>query len=471
MKKYISLISISLILFISAQQSVAQVSFWGRNKVAKKINRDMKSLAKEGLNERKMGSPDELHTAMFLAERFGKIGLDSLQSPAYLQTINVPTLRMAQPKTTLTISGRVFTLFSNFYPISSSSNNGKYVGTAINVAYGIEDPGLDRSDYTGKDVTGKAVIINLALPADQKSAIRYSAWEALEDRVAYAIGRGAKAILFSSTDPNFIPQGKLAKMIENSNIPILFVSQDLSDLLEPMVDLNVDIMLISEMTQNVIGKVNNNARTTVLITTHHDNTYTTYEDLRNNSRSVASFLALANEIKNNPKKFGHNDYVFASFTGYENNKIGASHLLNSSLTKSFTFNYILSIDDFTNLDSNFQILALSGIGSSPAFTSISKHVVPKKINALSIQNSVDSLSEAAIYYDRSIPVLSVEAHSKYTTDSKRAKPGRNEANMVHLITEILANLDIKSGEYKKEGIAEGAPEKVLTTIPFTRIIK
>ena len=162
MKKYISLISISLILFISAQQSVAQVSFWGRNKVAKKINRDMKSLAKEGLNERKMGSPDELHTAMFLAERFGKIGLDSLQSPAYLQTINVPTLRMAQPKTTLTISGRVFTLFSNFYPISSSSNNGKYVGTAINVAYGIEDPGLDRSDYTGKDVTGKAVIINLA---------------------------------------------------------------------------------------------------------------------------------------------------------------------------------------------------------------------------------------------------------------------------------------------------------------------
>ena len=93
------------------------------------------------------------------------------------------------------------------------------------------------------------------------------------------------------------------------------------------------------------------------------------------------------------------------------------------------------------------------------------------MNALSIQNSVDSLSEAAIYYDRSIPVLSVEAHSKYTTDSKRAKPGRNEANMVHLITEILANLDIKSGEYKKEGIAEGAPEKVLTTIPFTRIIK
>ena len=378
---------------------------------------------------------------------------------------------MAQPKTMLTISGRGFTLFSNFYPISQSSNNGKYVGPAVNVAFVIEDPGLDRADYTGKDVAGKAVIINLALPADQKSAVRYSAWEALEDRVAYAKGRGAKAILFYSSDANFIPQGKLAKVLENSNIPILFVTQDLSDMIDPIVDLNVDIMLISEMTQNVVGKINNNAKTTVLITTHHDNTYTTYEDLRNNSRSVASFLALANEIKSNPKKFGHNDYVFASFTGYENNKIGASHLLNSSLAKSFTLNYILSIDEFTNLDSNHQILTLSGIGSSPAFTTISKLIIPKKINTFTIQNNLESSSESTIYYDNSFPVLSATAQSKYTADSKIAKPGRQEAKMVCFLTEILADLDMKSGEYKKEGVPEGAPEKVLTTIPFTRIIK
>ena len=471
MKKHISLLSILVLLIISTQPSDAQVPFWGRNKVAKKINRDIKSLNKEGLNERKMGSTDELHTAIYLAEQFAKIGLDSLQSPAYLQTINVPTLRMALPKTTLTISGRVFTLFSNFYPISQSSNNGKYVGPAINVAYGIEDPGLDRADYTGKDVAGKAVIINLALPADQKSAVRYSAWEALEDRVAYAKGRGAKAILFYSTDANFIPQGKLAKVLENSNIPVLFVTQDLSNMTDPIVDLNVDILLISEMTQNVIGKINNNAKTTVLITTHHDNTYTTYEDLRNNSRSVASFLALANEIKSNPKKFGHNDYVFASFTGYENNKIGASHLLNSPLAKSFTLNYVISIDDFANLDSNHQILAISGIGSSPAFTSVSKLSVPKKINTFNTQNNLDSLSESMIYYDNSFPVLSATAHSMHTADSKRAKPGRNEATMVCFLKDIVADLDKKSGEYKKEGIPEGAPEKVLTTIPFTRILK
>ena len=58
MKKHISVLSIIVLLIISTQQSQAQRSFWGRNKVAKKINRDMKSLNKEGLNERKMGSAD-----------------------------------------------------------------------------------------------------------------------------------------------------------------------------------------------------------------------------------------------------------------------------------------------------------------------------------------------------------------------------------------------------------------------------
>ena len=76
-----------------------------------------------------------------------------------------------------------------------------------------------------------------------------------------------------------------------------------------------------------------------------------------------------------------------------------------------------------------------------------------------------------IYYDNSFPVLSATAHSMHTADSKRAKPGRNEAKMVCFLKDIVADLDKKSGEYKKEGIPEGAPEKVLTTIPFTRILK
>ena len=47
MKKHISLLSILVLLIISTQPSDAQVPFWGRNKVAKKINRDIKSLNKE----------------------------------------------------------------------------------------------------------------------------------------------------------------------------------------------------------------------------------------------------------------------------------------------------------------------------------------------------------------------------------------------------------------------------------------
>jgi hypothetical protein len=467
MKRNIITLCISLIFVASSINSAAQVNFWAQKRIAKKITRYMKALNSEGLNERKMGSPDERNTALYLAHQLDKIGIDSLGDYAYLQAINVPTLRMAQAKTSLLINGRPFNLFSNFYPLSISANNGKYTGPAVSVGYGIDDATLYRTDYKNKEVTGKAVIIDLAVPSDQKNDARFAAWQTASDRVLYAKSKGAKAVLCYTSDPNFKPEGNLSKVIENSNIPVVFVAQDLSELVDIEVDLNIDILLLSALTQNVIGYIDNKAKTSVLITTHHDNTYTTYEDLKNSSRTLAAFLALAKEIKKNPKKFGNNNYIFASFTGYENQMLGAKYLLSSAIAKSHPINYMLSIDQISNLDSNQQVITINGLGTSSAFAIVPKEVMPNQKSTYNTQYGLDSLSESTLYYENNVPVLSMTAQSKSGKATKRVKAGRNESRTVSYLCELLAALDTKSAEYSNEKSTIGTPEKVLTKIPFT----
>jgi aminopeptidase YwaD len=465
MKKFYTTLGVITILLMSIGSAHAQ-GFFARKKLAKTIVKHSKTLNSEGYNERTLGTADENRAAHYIAQSFASIGLDSTGTQAYFQNINVPSLRMAQGNSSLLIDGMAYTLFTDYYPLSESSNNGRYAGDAIQVSYGIDDPGLNRADYSGVDIAGKAALINVGLPVKGEEVNKYLAWQSIESRVNLAKNKGARAVIFYTTDANYKPSGKLAKVLENSNIPVLFVTRDMSTAKLVKLDLNVDILLLNVSSQNVIGTINNNAKTTVLITTHHDNTYTNYEDLRNNSKTVATFLALAKEIKTNPKLFSNNNYLFVSFTGYEDKFLGARYLINSAFPQATHLNYMVSLDELGNLDSNQRKLVWNGIGSSSAFTA-PLFTLPKGFTELTTNGKIANQSETTLFYANKTPVLSINASSKYTAESKRPKAGTLEANLTQYLCKTLATLDASSTSKNGQASNTNEPKQAVNTIPFT----
>jgi hypothetical protein len=270
-------------------------------------------------------------------------------------------------------------------------------------------------------------------------------------------------VLLYSSKEEFKPSGQLEKVIENSSIPVFYVTRDLSKTKTATIEINVDILLLSTLSYNLVGSINNNAKTTVYITTHHDNTYTNFEDLKDNSRSVATFLSLAAELKKNSSSLVNNNYIFVSLTGEEDEKLGARYLVKSNLMKQSHANYTVSLDKIKDLDSSNLFLTINGLGSSPWFITTQALTKPKGYKKLTLVDTLGTSSALPLYYNGT-PLLSVNANST-SPNTKRIKKGKKEAQLVSYLCQKIIQLDTASG--KLGDIKTDEPVSRYPVIPYS----
>ena len=396
--------------------SFAQKPVCGEKKVRSNIEDHITYLASDALEGRATGSQGEYLSANYIVKHFDSLGLDQVMKDGYYQYMMIPTLRMAQPATSMFIDKEVYTLFTDFFPLSPSANEGHAFGELVTVGYGIEDEKNERNDYDSLDVKGKVVAMNIGLPGGTHPHNKFIAWAGLERRIEHAKSKGAVAVLFYATEKNDIPSGELAKTAKNAGIPVLFVNKPLPQ--TGLTNIELDIMLLSTAATNVVGFVDNGADYTVVIGAHHDHlgrgeisgslaekAGEIHNGADDNASGVAAMLELARIVKQKRWKYRKNNYLFVAFTGEEMGLLGSKYFVDHSPIPMDSINYMVNLDMVGHMDSSQKTIMINGVGTSPVWNkAIAKtRYTKKKIANIKTTEGGIGASDHTSFYLNGVP--------------------------------------------------------------------
>ena len=207
--------------------------------------------------------------------------------------------------------------------------------------------------------------------------------------------------------------------------------------------------------RNVVGFVNNDAATTVVIGAHFDHLgfgaegslYEGDPAIHNgaddNASGVAMLLQLAKWVQG---KYTHNNYLFIAFSGEEKGLWGSNYYSKNATIDLSSVNYMLNMDMVGRLDAD-KALAVYGTGTSPVWMPMLEELAKEKGLKLSSKESGVGPSDHTSFYLRDLPVLHffTGQHDDYH------KPGDdadkiNYAGMEQVqgyIEAVIANMDDK----------------------------
>ena len=475
----------SVLVLICSVNAWSQKPHFKEKRSAKRIQKHIAYLASDALEGRLSGSPEDEISARYIANEFAKIGLlPAGEQGDFYQYMPTPDLRIAQSGTKLTLGSEQLKLFTEFYPLSATANNGTYMGDAIQLGYGIEDEGLNQYDYKNTDVKDKVVLINLDIPGGVHPHNRFISWSGVEFRANYAKSRGAKGVIYYSAEENVKPRGELSHTLTHSGIPIVFVNRDLSNLNTIEVDMAIDILFIVKNAHNVLGYIDNNAPRTVVIGAHHDHLgrgqkggslAETDGEIHNgaddNASGVAGLFELARVLKKRPKKYKNNNYLFIAFSGEEQGLVGSKYFVNSDLMPDQRINFMINMDMIGHLDSTRKTLIINGIGSSPAWERAINQVQYSKNKIAHIKTTSSGIgaSDHTSFYLASIPAVHFftgqhQYYHKPTDDPSIVNYG-GEAFVISYISKFLQKLNT-FGEIPYNETAEEEPSRMNFTVPL-----
>lgn len=347
-------------------------------KSLKRIDKHVNYLASDKLEGRGTGSNGEKLSAEYISEAFKQNKVKALgANSSYFQTFEIVTLRMAKDSSALMVNGIPYFLFTDFYPLSYSSNKSQVNGLLINLGFGITAPELGYDDYKGKDVKGKIVLINISVPDSVQVHSKFVNYTSLETRVKLAEKMGASGVIFINFgNAKDNPSGELSRSIKPSGIPVFFV-KDARRIYVPEAELPAmmrsEIFSISETAHNVVAFKNNKAKYTVVIGAHHDhlgrgeikgsrevNSNEIHNGADDNASGTSALIELSKQLKK--RKYKKFNYVFIAFSGEEMGLLGSKYFIENPLIDLKQVTYMINMDMVGRLT---KTLIINGTGTSP----------------------------------------------------------------------------------------------------------
>lgn len=417
MKKSILFLVVSIGLLINA---TAQELTKKEKKSLKRIQSHVNYLASDRLEGRGTGSPGEKLSAEYIANQFKKNKISPKgENGGYMQEFEITTLRMAKDSSSLSFNGLPLKLFSDFYPLSFSANR-KTVESKIEVVgYGISAPELNYDDYSGKDIKGKVVVINISTPDSQQAHSKYINYLSLESRVKMAEKLGASGVIFINTgNIKDNPSGELSKNIKPSTIPVFFLIDRQHILYYPgglPVKMKADILSISATGHNVVAFKNNKAKHTVIIGAHHDHlgfgeikgsrepeSNAIHNGADDNASGTSALLELSKLLKK--KKYKKFNYLFIAFSGEEMGLLGSKYFVENPTIDLKKTTFMINMDMVGRLK---ETLMIYGTGTSPSWKDIISTISQDSSAVHKIKTSESGIgsSDHTSFYLDSIPSL------------------------------------------------------------------
>ncbi|NUM31098.1 MAG: M28 family peptidase [Bacteroidetes bacterium] len=375
-KRFIYFIAIAVFF---SNLSIAQTLNKKEKKAYNRIKTNAQYLSSDALEGRGTGNKGEKLSAEFVAEQFKKNKLKPKgENGDYLQKFGFVTLRIAKDSCSLSINGIVYRLFTDFYPLSYSSNS-KYVNSFATFAgYGITAPELNYDDYKNKNIKGKVVMIDIGSPDSQTVHSKFANYLSLQQRVSFAESKGASGVIFINTaKAEDDPAGELSKSIKPSNIPVFFIKEGrrtgVVEGIEVPVTMNSAILNIISYGHNVVGYKDNKAKYTIVIGAHHDHLgfgevkgslepgkNIIHNGADDNASGTTAIIELSKQLKK--RKYKKFNYLFIAFSGEEMGLLGSKYFVENPTVDFKNVTCMINLDMVGRLKNT---LIINGTGTSP----------------------------------------------------------------------------------------------------------
>jgi len=397
-------------------------------------------LADDQLEGRRTGTKGELLAMDYIVNQFKKAGLEPKGTRGFVQEFTIYEGRYFDTAATIfKVDDEYLKPGKDFFPLAWS-------GAREVVSEG--SPPLNEK--------GLVWFINVADEiASNKQNPHFDMLTALKNKTKAIEQKGAKAIVFYNNSASV--DNVLFNRFDTgytASFPVFYLRKDafkkyFSDL-TAMYDLKLaaDFFVKSRQARNVVGYINNDAPTTIVVGAHYDhlgygedgNSLDGLHEIHNgaddNASGTAALIELARILKLKAPK--NNNYLFIAFSGEELGLYGSKYWLDNR-TVSGDINYMINMDMIGRYDAARK-LTIGGYGTSPVWSSILSSELTSGL-VVNIDSSGAGPSDHASFYRKDIPVLFffTNSHSDYhkTTDDADKINYNGQLQIVKLVSNIV----------------------------------
>ena len=366
-------------------------------------------LADDKLEGRRAGTNGEKLAAEYISQQFQKAGLQPKgDNGSWFQVFEIYDGKQVNPATHLIINGNDLKLNTDYFPLSFSGNQ----STEAAVTMALSESGVPWF------VDLKEML------EENKDNPHFDLTQALLKKAEAGASKGASAlILYNSSEipDNLRFNGK--DRTEPAKIPVLFITNEarkkyLTDQSANMdLKLKVDIGNKERSGRNVVGFINNNAPSTIILGAHYDHlgygedgnslqagtSKAIHNGADDNASGTAALIVLGNQLKASKNK--SNNYLFVAFSGEELGLHGSRHFTENAPVDLKSVNYMINMDMVGRLNETNKTITIGGYGTSPAWPQIFSAVDKKKPFSIKFDSSGTGPSDHSSFYRKDIPVL------------------------------------------------------------------
>ena len=381
-------------------------------------------LADDKLEGRRTGTNGEKLAYEYISNEFLKAGLAAHgDKGTFLQEFEVNDGKMIAKGSYMIVNGNDLVVEKDYFPLSFCKNSS--LTTTASIA--LQENGTPWF-YDIKDL----------LEANKNNP-HFDLTDAIKLKATAAAKKTAIAFFIynSSTIKDELQFDPKAKS-ELSTIPVVYITRAGKETYFKDETATLDIQLKTEIVDkkryghNVIGFIDNNATSTIIIGAHydhlgygedHNSLYTgTTPQIHNgaddNASGTAAVIELGKLLKTS--KYKNNNYLFICFSGEELGLFGSKYFTDHPTVDMATVNYMINMDMVGRLNDSTHGLNIGGYGTSPAWGETMS--ANDKFFKIKFDSSGTGPSDHTSFYRKNIPVLFffTGVHSDYHKPSDDA---------------------------------------------------
>lgn len=371
------------------------------------LEKHVKLLADDRMQGRRAGTFGADLARDYIKDRFEEYGLaPGAIGSEWVQTFSIYEGKEADSSCLLIMDGEQLTQGIDYFPLPWSKN-----GSIEAVA----SPALFES-------WSPWMIDLVKLREGQENNPHFDITKAIREKEKQATGKGSTALIFYNnhllSEPITFNRYDTSA---GSSIPIIILNQRISEEIAVDIYYTWDVQLKVEMrdgirlTSNVVGYLNNEAPSTVVIGAHydhlgygedHNSRYTGEPVVHNgaddNASGTAALIELARLLKKNGNKSFN--YLFVAFSAEELGLHGSKYFTENLSVPLSEINYMINLDMIGRLNDSTRTLTIGGVGTSPSWGQLiyAEKKLPFKIK---MDSSGTGPSDHTSFYRKGIPVL------------------------------------------------------------------
>lgn len=405
----------------------------------------IKYLADDKLEGRRTGTAGELLAMQYIIEQFKKNGLSPKGTNGYVQEFEINEgKQFAEEDNFFSANGEKLELKKDYYPLAYSASTAAEGSSSLALREKNAPWFFDVKDVLEENLNNPHFDINEALLAEAKHAKEKS---------------GTALIVYNSSALVDNIQFNKNDSAAPAAIPVVYITKDgmqhFADATAAY-DLKINVLLTHAIrkVRNIIGYLNFNAPTTVIIGAHYDhlgygednNSLDGQGQIHNgaddNASGSAALMEMARLLQNT--KAHNNNYLFIAFSGEELGLFGSKYWLENP-SVNIVPNYMINMDMVGRYDSSKK-LTIGGYGTSPLWGALFSTVTHKKL-VINFDSSGTGPSDHASFYRKDIPVLFffTNSHGDYhkATDDWDKINYNGELEIVKYVKQVVEATDSK----------------------------